>query len=99
MSRAELLVLAGEQAARLAAQNGQITALAAQVAGLMETNEQLAAKLGRLEHLLSRNSGTHHCRRRWMTSRGAGGVAVTVAVSTLDAPPGGAPRQRRVSPR
>ena len=57
MSRDELLVLAGEQAVRLAAQDGQITALAAQVAELMETNEQLAAKLARLEHLLSRNSG------------------------------------------
>lgn len=50
-------MLAGEQAVRLAAQDGQITALAAQVAELMETNEQLAAKLARLEHLLSRNSG------------------------------------------
>src|SRR5271155_1824947 len=57
MSRDELLVLAGEQAGRLAAQDGQITALAAQVAELMEANEQLAAKLARLEHLLSRNSG------------------------------------------
>ena len=57
MSRDELLVLAREQAGRLAAQDGQITALAAQVAGLMEANEQLAAKLARVEHLLSRNSG------------------------------------------
>jgi transposase len=57
MSRDELLVLAGEQAGRLAAQDGQITALAAQVAELVEANEQLAARLARLEHLLSRNSG------------------------------------------
>jgi hypothetical protein len=57
MSRAELVVLAGEQAVRLAAQDGQITALAGQVADLMEANEQLAAKLERLERLLSRNSG------------------------------------------
>ena len=57
MSHEELLVLAGEQADRLAAQDGQITALARQVADLMEANEQLAAKLARLEHLLSRNSG------------------------------------------
>jgi len=43
MSRDELVALAGEQA-------GQITALRAM-------NEQLAAKLAKLEHLLSRNSG------------------------------------------
>jgi transposase len=57
MSRDELLMLAGEQAGRLAAQDGQITVLVTQVADLMEANEQLAAKLARLEHLLSRNSG------------------------------------------
>ena len=57
MSRDELLVLTGEQAARLAAQDEQITALITQVAELMEANEQLAAKLARLEHLRSRNSG------------------------------------------
>ncbi len=57
MSRDELLVLAGEQAARLAGQDGQIAALVTQAAELMEANEQLAAKLARLEHLLSRNSG------------------------------------------
>src|SRR3989442_14582172 len=43
MSREELLALAGEQAK-------QITALTAM-------NEQLATKLAKLEHLLSRNSG------------------------------------------
>jgi transposase len=57
MSRDELLMLAGEQAGRLAAQDGQITALARQVADLMEANDQLAAKLARVERLLSRNSG------------------------------------------
>jgi hypothetical protein len=56
MSRDELIVLAGEQADRLAAQDRQITALATQVADLMEANGQLASKLERLEHLLSRNS-------------------------------------------
>ena len=57
MSRDELLVLAGEQAARLAAQDGQIAALVTQVAELTQANEQLTARLARLEHLLSRNSG------------------------------------------
>jgi transposase len=57
MPREALLVLAGEQAARLAAQEGQIAALSAQVADLMAANEQLAAKLARVEHLVSRNSG------------------------------------------
>jgi transposase len=57
MSRDELLMLVREQAGWLAAQDGQITALAGQVADLMEANEQLAAKLARVEHLLSRNSG------------------------------------------
>lgn len=57
MSRDELLVLTGEQAARLTAQDEQIAALITQVADLMEANEQLAAKLARLEHLQSRNSG------------------------------------------
>jgi transposase len=57
MPRDELIVLAGEQADQLAAQDRQITALATQVADLMEANEQLTAKLERMEHLLSRNSG------------------------------------------
>src|SRR5512135_737976 len=57
MSRDELIVLAGEQAGRLAAQDRQITALVTRVADLAEANEQLTAKLERLEHLLSRNSG------------------------------------------
>ena len=50
MPRDELIVLAGEQADQLAAQDRQITALATQVADLMEANEQLTAKLARLEH-------------------------------------------------
>ena len=43
MSREQLLVVIGEQAKQIAA----LTAL----------NEELAAKLARVEHLLSRNSG------------------------------------------
>src|SRR5215204_5893269 len=50
MSRDELIGLVGEQARRIAAMAGQI-------ADLMEANEALAARLDRLEHLLSRNSG------------------------------------------
>lgn len=50
MSREELIALTRRQ-------DGQILAMAAQIADLVETNEQLAAKLARLEHLLSRNSG------------------------------------------
>ncbi|PZS18489.1 MAG: IS66 family transposase [Pseudonocardiales bacterium] len=50
MSRDELIVVVRHQAA-------QITAMAGQLSELMETNEMLAGKLARLEHLLSRNSG------------------------------------------
>src|SRR5689334_17543275 len=50
MSRDELIVVVRRQA-------GQITAQAVHIAELMEANEALAAKLARLEHLLSRNSG------------------------------------------
>jgi len=50
MSRDELIVVVRHQA-------GQITAMAGQLSELMETNEALAGKLARLEHLLSRNSG------------------------------------------
>jgi transposase len=57
MSCEELLVLAGVQAGRLAAQDRQIAALAAQVADLTEANEELAAKLAKAGRLLSRNSG------------------------------------------
>lgn len=63
MSRDELIALVGEQAqrmatqdARIAAQDAQITALATQAAELMQANEDLADRLARLEHLLSRNS-------------------------------------------
>ena len=57
MSRDELIVLVGEQAERIAAQDRQITALATRIAGMDEAYEALAAKLARVEHLLSRNSG------------------------------------------
>jgi len=49
MSRDELIALVGRQ-------DGQITAMAGQIADLIEANEVLAAKLARLEYLLSRNS-------------------------------------------
>ena len=57
MSRDELIVLVGEQAERIAAQDRQITALATRIADMDEAYEALAAKLARVEHLLSRNSG------------------------------------------
>jgi transposase len=50
MSRDELI-------ARIVRQDGQIAAMAGEIAGLIEANEALAAKLAKLEHLLSRNSG------------------------------------------
>jgi transposase len=50
MSRDELIVLVRRQ-------DAQISTMAAQIADLVEENEQLAARLARLEHLLSRNSG------------------------------------------
>jgi hypothetical protein len=50
MSREELIALVRRQ-------DGQITMLQTQVADLRADNEQLAARLARLEHLLSRNSG------------------------------------------
>jgi transposase len=50
MSRDELVVVVRRQA-------GQILAQAGQISELMETNEALAARLAKLEHLLSRNSG------------------------------------------
>jgi len=56
MSRDELIALVGEQAQRIAAQDGQITTLATRAAELMQANEDLAGRLARLEHLLSRNS-------------------------------------------
>lgn len=46
----------GRRDVRLAAQDGQITALSRRLADLVEANEQLAAKLAKLAHLLSGNS-------------------------------------------
>jgi transposase len=57
LSRDELIVVVARQAARIAAQDQQITAQAGQIAELVEANEVLAARLARVEHLLSRNSG------------------------------------------
>ena len=57
MSRDELIVLVGEQAERIAAQDRQITTLATRIADMDQAYEALAAKLARVEHLLSRNSG------------------------------------------
>jgi transposase len=63
MSREELIALLAERDfhlaqrdARIAAQDAQIATLSTQVADLLEANEELAAKLARLEHLLTRNS-------------------------------------------
>ena len=63
LSRDQLIVLVGEQAQRItaqarriAAQDRQITVMAGRVADLDEANEDLAGRLARLEHLLSRNS-------------------------------------------
>jgi hypothetical protein len=50
LSREDLIALVRAQAER-------ITELEAQIAGLGEVNEQLVARLARVEHLLSRNSG------------------------------------------
>jgi hypothetical protein len=57
LSRDELIVVVRRQADQITAQDQQITAMAGQLAQLMEANEALAAKLAQLEHLLSRNSG------------------------------------------
>ena len=56
MSRDELTVLVREQAERITARDGQITALATRLADMIEANEHLAGRLARVEHLLSRNS-------------------------------------------
>jgi transposase len=63
-SRAELIALLADRDAqlahrdtRIAAADRQIAALSRQVAELMAAKEELAAKLARLEHLLTRNSG------------------------------------------
>ncbi|MGQ0777658.1 MAG: IS66 family transposase [Pseudonocardiales bacterium] len=49
MSRDELIAVVGRQ-------DGQITAMAGRIADLVEANEVLVVKLGRVEYLLSRNS-------------------------------------------
>jgi transposase len=56
MSREELIVLARRQTEVIARQDVQITALAGQLADLMNKSEAQAEKLAKLEHLLSRNS-------------------------------------------
>jgi hypothetical protein len=50
LSREELIALVG-------AQGGQISRQAVQIDGLLAVNEDLTARLAKLEHLLSRNSG------------------------------------------
>jgi transposase len=57
ISREELLAVVDRQAGQLEARDRQIAGMAGQLSELMEANEALAAKLARLEHLLSRNSG------------------------------------------
>jgi hypothetical protein len=64
MSRDELLVVVARQAGQLEAQAGQLATqdrqireMAGQLAEVTEANAALTAKLARLEHLLSRNSG------------------------------------------
>ena len=63
MTRDELIAFVGVQAERIARQEArivdqdtQIVSMAGQIAELMDASEALAAKLARLEHLLSRNS-------------------------------------------
>lgn len=56
LSYQELMGLARAQETRIVSQDGQIASLQARVGELVEANEQLAVKLARLEHLLSRNS-------------------------------------------
>jgi hypothetical protein len=56
MSRAELSALVRAQARLIAEQGARIPGQDAQIADLMASNEALAVKLARLEHLLSRNS-------------------------------------------
>jgi transposase len=53
MTRDELIVVVRLQAGQITAQAGQ----AGQISELMEVNEALAGRLGKVEHLLSRNSG------------------------------------------
>jgi pyridoxine/pyridoxamine 5'-phosphate oxidase len=53
MSRDELMVLVAEQANLIRCQDGQITAMATQIADLVESNEALTGKLARLERKYS----------------------------------------------
>ena len=57
MSRDELVELVHRQAETIARQDAQITALSIQLADVMDRFEEVSAKLARVEHLLSRNSG------------------------------------------
>src|SRR5947209_1112130 len=57
MSREELVVVVHRLTERITVADQQISAQVGQLAELREANEALAAKLARLEHLLSRNSG------------------------------------------
>jgi len=56
LSREELISLARTQAERIAEQDARIVAQDAQIVELTAANEALAARLARVEHLLSRNS-------------------------------------------
>jgi transposase len=56
-SREELIALALRQAALVDRLTAQVAAMAVQVSELVEANEDLAGRLARAEHLLSRNSG------------------------------------------
>ena len=57
MSRDELIELVHRQAETIARQDVQITLLSTQLADVMDRFEEVSAKLARVEHLLSRNSG------------------------------------------
>jgi hypothetical protein len=57
MSRDELIVLVRAQAEAIVAAEERVAAQDARIAALTATNEEREARLARLEHLLSRNSG------------------------------------------
>ncbi|MBS2967072.1 IS66 family transposase [Actinocrinis puniceicyclus] len=56
LSREELIALVADQDAVIARQDAQITAMAGQLAGVLEKFEEQAGELEKLRHLLSRNS-------------------------------------------
>jgi transposase len=56
LSHEELIALARAQQMRIGSQDAQIASLQERVDELVEANEQLAGRLAKLEHLLSRNS-------------------------------------------